>query len=214
MSHQRLARLALAIALVLTLLSFAQAIHRARAGRSALIKWRPAVESLLAGNGVYGVDPTTGREGFPTLPMMALVLAPFLELGDVAGATAWAGVKLALAWWSVLAALRLAAGRARDFPAWGTLAVLLLAARLIASDIAHGNVNLLIAAVLVAGLLDWSAGRDLRAGIWIGLAAVLKATPLIFALYFLRKRSWRGLSGLLLGIGLFAWILPGSILGW
>ncbi len=211
---KRLRHVVLALALLLTLLSFLQACHRAGQGRSALIKWRPAVERLLAGEQVYGVDATSGREGFPTLPMTALVLAPFLKLGDVAGAISWAGVKLALAWWSVLAALKLAAGRARDFPAWGTLAVVLLCARLIASDIAHGNVNLLIAAVLVAGLLDWSAGRELRAGVWIGLAAVLKATPLLFALYFLRKRSVRGLAGVLLGIGLFACILPASILGW
>ena len=189
-------------------------MHRARQGRCALLKWRPAVEALRSDGTPYGVDPQTGREGFPTLPLTALVLAPFLALGDLPGAIVWAVFKLALAWWSVLTALRLAAGRARDFPPWGVLIVVLLSARVLASDIAHGNINLPIAAVLIAAALAWSRGRTLQAGLWVGLGAVLKATPLLFALYFLRKQSPRALAGTALGIGLFAFALPGALLGW
>ena len=130
------------------------------------------------------------------------------------GAVAWAVFKLALAWWALWAALRLAAGRARDFPPWGTLLVVLLSARVLASDIAHGNVNLPIAAVLVAAALAWSRGRELQAGLWIGLGSVLKLTPLLFALYFLRKRSARALAGMLAGVVLLALVVPSLALGW
>jgi hypothetical protein len=206
-------RAVLALALVLTALSLSQAVHRARQGRCALLKWRPAVEALQAGQ-PYGVDPETGREGFPTLPMTGLVLAPLLALGDLPGAVAWAVLKLALAWWALWTVLSLAAGRARDFPPWGALLVVLLSARVLASDVAHGNVNLLVAAVLVAGALAWSRGRELQSGLWIGLGAVLKVTPLLFVLYFARKRSSRAVVGTLLGVGLFAFVVPGLALGW
>ena len=124
------------------------------------------------------------------------------------GAIAWAAFKLALAWWALWTALRLAAGRARDFPPWGALLVVLLSARVLASDIAHGNINLPIAAVLVAAALAYRRGRDLQAGLWIGLGAVLKVTPLLFALYFLRKRSGRALAGTVAGLALFALVVP------
>jgi alpha-1,2-mannosyltransferase len=203
-----------ALALVLTLLACVQAVHRARQGRSALLKWRPAIEKLWAGEELYGTALEDGREGFPTLPLTAIALTPFLALGDLVGALAWAAFKLVLAWWCVLSVLRLAGGRARDFPPWGVLVVLLLCTRVILSDIAHGNINLPIAAVLVAAALEWRAGRDLRSGLWIGLGAVLKVTPILFLLFFLGKRSPRALAGAGLGIALGAFVLPGLMLGW
>jgi hypothetical protein len=204
----------LLLGLALTVLVLAQAVHRARAGRSALIKWRPAIERLASGESPYGVDARTGREGFPTLPLTGLALRPFLALGDTSGALAWACFKLALAWYCLLGVLRLAAGRARDVPPWAAALVVLLSVRTLASDVSHGNVNLPIAAVLIASALDWRAGRELRAGVWIGLGAVLKATPLLFAAYFCWKKSSRAVVGLGLGLLLFAFALPGALLGW
>ncbi len=204
----------LGLALALSAVALVQGLHRARQGRCALLKWRPEIEALLAGGNPYGFDPLTTEEGFPTLPATALALAPFLALEDLPAALCWAALKLALAWWMVLTALRMAAGRARDFPPWGALAVVLLSARVLLSDILHGNVNIPIAAVVVAAALAFQRGRDLRAGLWIGLGAVLKATPALFALYFLRKRGLRALAGAVLGVLLFAWLVPALCLGW
>jgi hypothetical protein len=190
-----------------------QAVHRARAGRSALVKWRPDVERLWAGEDVYGADRGDGREGFPTPPITAIALTPFLALGDVPGAIAWALFKLALAWWSAIVVLRLAAGRAADFPPWAAAAVIALSWRVFASDVTHGNVNLAVLAALTAAARPWQAGRELRAGLWIGLAASLKVTPLLFAAYFARKRAWGALGGLALGLALFLLVLPSLFLG-
>jgi hypothetical protein len=206
-------RLVLALAAALTILSFVQAVHRARAGRSALIKWRPDVERLWNGGEVYGADRGDGREGFPTPPLTAIALSPFLALGDVPGAIAWAAFKLALAWWSVLVVLRLAAGRAGDFPPWGAALVVVLCWRVFASDVSHGNVNLALLAVLVAAARAWRAGVDERAGLWIGLAASLKVTPLLFVLLFLRKRAWTALAGVVAGLALGLVLVPGLLLG-
>jgi alpha-1,2-mannosyltransferase len=194
-------------------LSLVQAVHRARAGRSALVKWRPDVERLWAGEAVYGADRGDGREGFPTPPIVAIALTPFLALGDVPGAIAWAAFKIALAWWSAIVVLRLAAGRAADFPPWAAALVIALCWRVFASDVTHGNVNLAVLAAIAAAARPWQAGRDLRAGLWIGLAASLKVTPLLFAAFFARKRAWGALGGLALGLALGLFALPGLFLG-
>lgn len=188
-------------------------MHRARAGRSALVKWRPDVERLWAGGPVYGADRGDGREGFPTPPLMAIALSPFLALGDVPGAIAWALFKVALAWWSAIVVLRLAAGRAADFPPWAAAVVIALCWRVFASDVTHGNVNLAVLAVMAAAARPWQAGRELRAGLWIGLAASLKVTPLLFAAYFARKRAWTALGGVALGLALGLFALPSLFLG-
>jgi hypothetical protein len=204
----------LALALVLTVLSLVQSVHRARQGRCALLKWRAAIEALPTGGTPYDLVPETAREPFPTLPFTALALTPFLGLGDLPGAFAWAVFKLGLAWWCVLTAMEFAAGRPRDYPPWAMLVVLVLCARVFGSDVAHGNLNLPIAGVLVASAVAWSRGRELQAGLWIGLGTVLKVTPLLFALYFVRKQSLRALAGVALGIALFAFVVPGAVLGW
>ncbi|HVS19937.1 MAG TPA: glycosyltransferase family 87 protein [Planctomycetota bacterium] len=203
----------LALALVLTLVSTVQAVHRARAGRSALVKWRPDVERLWDGGALYGADRGDGREGFPTPPLVAVALTPFLALGDVPGAIVWALFKLALAWWSVLAVLGLCAGRARDFPPWAAGLVLLLVWRVMHSDVTHGNVNLAVLALLVAAARPWHAGNELRSGLWIGLAGAVKVTPLLFGLYFARKRAWAALGGVALGLALGLLVVPGLVLG-
>jgi alpha-1,2-mannosyltransferase len=203
----------LALAIALSLLSLVQAVHRARAGRSALIKWRVDVERMWDGGPVYGADRGDGREGFPTPPLTALALSPFLALGDVPGAIAWAAFKLGLAWWSVIVVLRLAAGRAGDFPRWGAALVTVLCWRVFASDVSHGNVNLALLALLVAAASAWGAGDDERAGLWIGLASALKVTPLLFALHFARKRSWKALAGVAAGLALGLVLVPGLLLG-
>jgi alpha-1,2-mannosyltransferase len=204
----------LALALVLTLLSLVQSMYRARQGRCALLKWRTEIEALPTGGTLYELPAESEREPFPTLPFTALALTPFLGLGDLPGAFAWAAFKLGLAWWCVLTAMEFAAGRPRDYPAWAAFIVLCLSVRVFASDVAHGNVNLPIAGVLVASAVAWCRGRDLQAGLWIGLGAVLKVTPLLFVLYFVRKRSPRALAGVALGIALFAFVVPGAVLGW
>ena len=191
-------------------MALVQSVHRAKQGRSALLKWRPDVEAVLAGDTVYGRDAETLDEGFPTLPLTALVLAPFLALADVPANLLWSTLKVALTWWMLLAALRLASD-GRPWPGWSTVLVLALSCRVLLSDLSHGNINILVGATLVAAAVTWSRGHDLRAGLWIGLGTVLKATPALFLLFFLWKRSPRAVFGWLLGLALFAFLNTRSL---
>jgi hypothetical protein len=97
-------------------LALVQAIHKARRGECALLKWRPQIEALSRGEMIYGREEGATREGFPTPPSTALALRPFLALGDVPGALAWAVLKIALAWWMLATARAHGGGeRARAF---------------------------------------------------------------------------------------------------
>jgi len=207
----------LALAAALTALALIQAGHRARQGRSALLVWEPDVAAVLdpgrPPEQVYGRDPVSLDEGFPLLPVAALLLAPFLAVGGALGAWLWALFKVALAWWMLAATLRLAGRRARDWPPWGVALVIALAARVLLSDVSHGNLNIVVGATVVAAGVAWSRGRDLRAGLWAGLGTALKVTPGLLLVYFAWKRSLLGVLGCLAGFALCAFVVPAPFLG-
>ncbi len=206
---------------VAILLSVATAIganHRARRGRCALLKWEPVFVALEQGQEIYGRGEAFGgdalSEGYPTLPLSLLLLSPFRALGPTLGPLAWALLKIGLAWWIVLRAFALSAGSPSRFPPWAAWIVLLLSVRVLHSDIQHGNLNLVVGAMVLAAFSAWQRGRALRSGLWFGMAAVLKVTPVLGLLYLARKGSRRGLLGLLAGVLLCAVIVPGLWLGW
>ncbi len=201
------------LAAALTVLALVQAVHKARKGQCAILKWRPAVEALERGESIYGRNESTLAEGFPTLPASALCLRPWLAFDDVVAGSFWAAFKLGLAWWMIAAVARMAAGALRDYPPWGLVALIALLARVLLSDIAHGNINLPVAACVVASASSWGKGRDRAAGLWAALGATLKVTPALLLAYFAWKRSPRAVVWMLLGIALFAFAIPGAVLG-
>jgi alpha-1,2-mannosyltransferase len=206
---------------VAVLLSIATAIganHRASKGQCALLKWEADFVRLESGQALYGRGPAFGdgptAEGYPTLPFSLLLLSPFRALGPSLGPLVWALFKIGLAWWIILRAFELAAGSASRFPPWAAWVVLLLSVRVLHSDVQHGNVNILVGAIVLAAFSTWEKGWDLRSGLLFGVAAVLKVTPLLGLLYLARKGSVRGLVGVALGVFLCTWVIPALWLGW
>lgn len=204
----RARRVVLLLAVLMTLAALIQGHHRASKGRNALLRWEPVYEALERGEPIY----ETGAEGYPTLPVTLLLMAPFRALGPTLGPLAWAAFKLLLAWWMVLAALRLAGGAAGRWPPWALALVLLLSFRVLHSDVQHGNLNLVVGATVVAALVSLARGRALVAGTWIGLGGALKVTPLLGVLWLARKGSARGVLGVALGLALGV-LAPGPWLG-
>jgi hypothetical protein len=192
-------------------------------GRQALVKWTPQIEALLAGENVYersdsgrvrteGVEATSSAEGFPTPPLTALLLAPFARLGPVAGSVVFAALKLACAGFAFAVALRLAFAN-RAVPTLAVAIVVGLAARVVASDVSHGNTNLVVLGALGAALLAHERHMPALCGLFVALATVLKITPAIFVLLFLVRRDRAALVGFAGGLVLFALALPGAVLG-
>ncbi len=201
-------RALLLLGIALSVLALVQATHRARQGRSALLKWNWAFEALEAGEPIYGV----GAEGFPTPPVTLLLLRPFHALGGVPGAVLWAAVKIACAWGIVLAALGLCREEGRA-PPLVALLVVLLSFRVLLSDVLHGNVNLLVGASVAAAAWGYGRGREGLGGLAAGLGAALKVTPALFLPFLSWKRSARGVAGFLAGAALGLVLLPALFLG-
>ena len=74
---------------------------------------------------------------------------------------------------------------------WAATAAVALAAPFVSRDLPEVGVNTALVALswLAVGL--WSRGRDVAAGVSLGLAGALKCTPLLFVAYFALKRQWR-----------------------
>jgi alpha-1,2-mannosyltransferase len=58
----------------------------------------------------------------------------------------------------------------------------------------HLNINVLLAALVVAAAADLEEGREERAGLWVGLATALKAFPGLVLLYLAYRRRWRAFA--------------------
>jgi alpha-1,2-mannosyltransferase len=114
---------------------------------------------------------------------------------------------------ATLWSIELAAGAGKQLPGWAIGLVIVLSARPLASDLQHGNVNILIFFTVMAGLRAFAHRRDWWGGFAIALAATFKVTPALFLPYFAYKRQWRVVGGALLGFVLFVLVLPGLVVG-
>lgn len=175
--------------------------------RSAFIRWRHQIHDFWNGVNIWDVYM------FPNPPIMPLTLSPLMALPPVLGAVLWFAIKAALVSVAVLAVMRWAKGDGPPFPWWAEGAVLLFSARPILSDLHHGNINILILALIVGSLGAWRRGYDVLAGLLLALAITFKVTPALFVPYFAWKRSWRTVFATGLGVGVFLLAVPSTVLG-
>ncbi|WP_441402828.1 glycosyltransferase 87 family protein [Arthrobacter sp. 2YAF22_2] len=79
--------------------------------------------------------------------------------------------------------------------------------------LAFGQINILLMGLMAADLLArnprWARGVP-GSGFLVGVAAGIKLTPLVFGLYFLVRKDWRGLRNM--AAGFFATVLVGGLL--
>lgn len=186
------------------------ALHGVRAGLrpigSDFTVFYRAGEALLEGR-----DPTT-VERFLYLPPFALAMVPFALLPYGVALVAWQVASLAALVAITAAAARWCArecGTARPWLAWMPLLACL---RLVDSNLANGQANLLVLAVVAAAIEAWLAGREGRAGAWLGVATALKVVPGALLLVFLARRQGRAARGWLLALAACL-ALPALVLG-
>jgi alpha-1,2-mannosyltransferase len=178
-----------------------------RDNRSAILRWRDQIADLRDGHDIWLLHH------YPNPPIMALLLEPVVRLPPLAGALTWFYLKAAMAVIAVLWTFRLVESADRPFPIWGKALAVVLSIRPMVGDLTHGNVNLFILFLVVGALYAFCRGRDLLAGLTLALAIACKITPALFVPYFAWKRAWRTLAGCALGLVLFFWLIPGSLLG-
>jgi hypothetical protein len=155
-----------------------------------------AARMLLGGKDIY-----KDLSGYTYPPFSALLMTPFTYLPSRVGRTIWCAVSAGALVYLVRTAWRLAGGRPLE-PVGGKstagprdhfafLIGQVVALQFAMNAMTHLQADLLIAAILMAGVAAIAAGNFFRAATWIGLAAAFKATPLAFAPYLLWRGKWR-----------------------
>lgn len=147
-----------------------------------------AGRSVLDGTDIYGVYPGILAFNYP--PFGALACLPLGLLG-LAGST-WFMTGLSAA--SYLLIIRVSLGRsgwggsrARSWCWTGVLVVLGLALEPVQRTLIFGQVNLVLAALVI---LDLFVVPRWAKGLLLGVAAGIKVTPAFFGVYYLVKRDW------------------------
>jgi alpha-1,2-mannosyltransferase len=175
--------------------------------RSAFERWREQILQMEEGTDIQQ------KFNYPNPPIMALLLEPFVQLPPPVGALCWFYLKVVMALLAIHWAFSLVERPERPFPAWGKAVAVLLSLRPIMGDLTHGNVNLFILFLIMGTLYAFRRRRDFTAGITLALAIACKITPALLVPYFLWKRAWKALAGCGVGLVLFFWLVPGSLLG-
>ncbi|WP_372369286.1 glycosyltransferase family 87 protein [Candidatus Uabimicrobium sp. HlEnr_7] len=182
--------------------------------RTAFVRWSVFCKKLDNKQALY--HPYHIREKleikseYPNLPMMLLILKPFYKMNKILGSLSWMIFKLL---WAILI-VYVALLYAEKIPNWAKILAVALTFRIFSSDMIHGNVNLFIGGLIALSLLCFYHGKDAYCGLIIGLASVLKITPLLFIPYFIVKKKWRCAAFAMIGIFLFLFVVPSLFLGW
>lgn len=164
-------------------------------------------QGLLAGQPPYLEPPTLGV-WWP--PFAIFALTPFALLANLSlplAKTAFVLLGVACVAWSVARFER--AGRR-----YVALAVAAVAVPL-QINFDYLNINAVLLGLVVAAAFDLDRGRDVRAGVWLGMVTALKVFPGLLLLYAAYRRRWRAAAtgaGFALGFSLCA-LLPLGLSG-
>ncbi len=195
-------------------LTFAVAAVLAVRGAALLLRrpktdfaiYHDAARALLAGRNPFEV------EGYIYLPSFALLMTPLGLLPYAAAALVWTALSAAALTAAVCSTARIIGrGPNESWPLWLPLLCVL---RPVDSGFAYGQANLIVLGCLLAGVAACLAGRELRAGAWIALAAALKILPVALLAWFALRGSWRAVLAGGAGVLLLTVFLPAATCGW
>ena len=133
-----------------------------------------------------------GVNGFVNLPIVAYLFAPFstLPLRYAIGLFTLIGLATTFVAWLLLVRLAGLKGGER----W-LLLLLFVGNGPLQYSLKEGNTSHWVLAALAGGLYLLRAGRPVAAGALLGAATVLKLPLLLFGVYFVVRRNWRGTLG-------------------
>jgi glycosyl transferase family 87 len=147
-----------------------------------------AARRLQAREIIHRDEPTA--YAYP--PAMAMLTAPLAQLPAKTALVVWYLVNVIAMSAVVAGAWRLLGGPPLAWLQGRWVAVfwlgVLLAFRFASAPLENQQFDVVIAALLIAGCLCLRRGRDLAGAVWLGAAAAMKCTPLLFAPYL----AWRG----------------------
>ncbi len=173
----------------------------ASSGHQDLDAYLTAGRDLLAGRPLYAAflhhpfpDPTL-RPAYIYPPVFAILIAPLTWLPRMVAGWTWLLAMQAALVLSITAVVRYLS------PTWAArwvAVVLTFTFFPLHVDVAQGQTNLLVLALLALGVVGILRGHS-QAGAWLGVAAAIKLTPLLLLGWLLIERRWRAAGFLALG---------------
>jgi hypothetical protein len=126
----------------------------------------------------------------------ALPIAPFSSLPQLRARRCWLLCNLAFL---VLTAMLLVRCTALGWARVGLL--MFLAFFALRSNFLYGQMHILVLLLLTVAAVLYLRGQHFGSGIVLAAAAALKIYPALFLVYFLVKKRWGALAGLVVGLG-------------
>ncbi|MBK9435337.1 MAG: glycosyltransferase family 87 protein [Candidatus Nanopelagicales bacterium] len=152
--------------------------------------YRDAAEVAWAGGDLYGARFTSVELPYLYPPFAILFLTPVSWLSQVSAQVVWTAITLvAVIVYAWICVRNFAADRFHTPTVYAVTIAFTLAMEPTESGLKFGQVNILLAAFLVLDL-SHRTGR-LPQGVLTGLAAAVKLTPLLLAVYFLATKRVR-----------------------
>ena len=228
----------LAVSLVVTLAMGIQArgriLKKQRTGSVTQVndfeRWMKETPRFLEGRAWY-ID-----DSLPTPPVTLLVFAPLTRLSEANAQLAWAMCKWVFVVGIGWCCWRMAVNAGVRPAMWAVLMGLGVWMWAVMGDVQQGQTNLLMLWPLCGGLLliqnsefgiqsDEKQGARIKkqegrwrvavwGGILVALAAGIKVTPLIFLVYFMWRRRWWAVLGMMVGMVLWLVAVPGLVFGY
>ncbi|HTJ67706.1 MAG TPA: glycosyltransferase 87 family protein [Actinospica sp.] len=207
-THRQIVLAALvALVFVVSLLTYQNGSLNFGVYRLDLDVYRVGAQAWMHGRALYGDLPPISdglNEPFTYPPISAVVMAPLALMSTTAAGVVMTAVSLSL-FISVLALFLRASKLATGRGSWKLAAAMLPLAVLVEpvrTTLAYGQINIVLMALVAFDCLlpeTWFTVRGRRIG-WprgtlTGVAAALKLTPMVFLLYFVARRDWRGCLG-------------------
>nr|MDQ3418181.1 DUF2029 domain-containing protein [Acidobacteriota bacterium] len=171
--------------------------------------YRRAAERALAAEPLY--RPDDGHYQFKYLPAFAVVMLPLGVGSDAVARACWFAV-------SVLVLVLLLRTSVTVLPerlhsrAYLIGITFVLLAKFYAHEIELGQVNIMMAALVVLAVAEMQAGREFSAGLLIAASIVLKPYAVLLLPWLVARRRLESLAGAALGTAV-ALALPASVYG-
>lgn len=153
-------------------------------------------------------------------PIAAIFLAPFSLLPISAAGMLWNVFNIFLAllclWWiPKFSGESFNEFKRRWFAESPAIKILsaVLAGALILDNLTMAQINIVIFSLAASGLLLWIRGARFLAGFFIAASILFKLTPLLFVLFFLIRKEWKVLAGILAGGILLTAVIPTAVFG-
>jgi len=177
--------------------------------------WYSVGQRMLHAGPVYLVFVDENEIGFDFLytPFAALLLAIPSYFGKTAMVAILALTNLA-SWWAAIALSNRMAADGDDLSPFVVSLPVAVTLPFVYDQFHIGQPNLMLLALMLAGLFLLGRGREFWAGVPFALAAAIKIFPLMIVPYLVWRRHWRALASMVAFLVLFLVVVPGAVRGY